>query len=284
MQRRTQHLSTQVRIERLRTGVEGFDPLVQGGIPRGFFVAVVGEPGVGKTIFSIHFIAQGIREGDKNIYVTTEESRESIIRQAAMFGFDFERAIDQGKLVIIDALMGGRDDPWSLTELSVEELVNKVIEAKRYLGYGRARLVIDSMSAFWLDKPAMARKYSYYVKRVLYRWDFTAYLTSQYAVTTSLGFGFGVEHVADGIIRFRKGVIHGELRRYVIIEKMRQTEHSLRMHEIEIINGKGMRVKAPTRLRKEDTALPGSVTARMLAAELQKILEIPLDEEEERGA
>ncbi len=267
-----------VAIERLRTGVEGFDKLVQGGIPRGFFVAVVGEPGVGKTIFSIHFIAQGIREGDKNIYVTTEESRESVIRQAAMFGIDFQEAIEKRQLVIIDALMGGRDDPWSLSEVSVEELVNKVIEAKRYLGYGRARLVIDSMSAFWLDKPAMARKYSYYVKRILYRWDFTALLTSQYAVTTSLGFGFGIEHVADGIIRFRKAVIRGELRRYVIIEKMRQTEHSLQMHEIEIRNGRGMIVKKATPYRKEDTALPSSVTARMIAAELQKILETPLDE------
>jgi len=266
-----------VYIERLRTGVEGFDPLVRGGIPRGFFVAVVGEPGAGKTIFSIHFIAQGVREGDKNIYITTEESKESIIRQAAMFGFDFEKAIEDKRLVIVDALMGGRDDPWSLQELSVETLVNKIIEAKRYLGYGRARLVVDSMSAFWLDKPAMARKYSYYVKRILYRWDFTALLVSQYAVTTSLGFGFGIEHVADGIIRFRKSVIRGELKRYVIIEKMRQTEHSLKMHEIEIRDGAGMRVVAETRYRKEDTTLPPSVTAKMLASEIQKLLEIPED-------
>ncbi len=270
-----------VRIERLPVGVPGFDKLIQGGIPRGFFVAVVGEPGTGKTIFSIHFVAEGIKRGDKNIYVTTEESKDSIIKQAAMFGFDFEKAVEEKKLVIIDALMGVRDDPWSITELTVENLVNKIIEAKRYLGYGRARLVVDSMSAFWLDKPAMARKYSYYVKRILYRWDFTALLISQYAVTTSLGFGFGIEHVADGIIRFRKSVIRGELRRYVIIEKMRQTEHSLRMHEIEIKDGVGMRVLAPTPYRKEDTALPASVMARMIASELQKILEVPGPDEPE---
>ncbi len=264
-----------VTVERLATGVPGFDELIQGGIPRGFFVAVVGEPGTGKTVFCIHFIAEGIRVGDKNIYVTTEESRESIIRQARMFGFDFEKAIEEGKLVIIDALMAGRDDPWGLLELDVEALVNKVIEAKKYLGYGRARLVIDSMSAFWLDKPAMARKYSYYVKRVLYRWDFTALLVSQYAVTTSLGFGFGIEHVADGIIRFRKAVVRGELKRYVIVEKMRQTQHSLRMHEIEIVDGVGMRVKAATEMRREDTRLPRHVAAKMVEAELRKLLEIP---------
>jgi len=266
-----------VRIERLKTGVPGFDDLIAGGIPRGFFVAVVGEPGTGKTVFCIHFIAEGIREGDKNIYVTTEESRESIIKQAAMFGFDFQRAIDQGRLVIIDALMGGRDDPWSLHELDPEHLVNKVIEAKKYLGYGRARLVIDSMSAFWLDKPAMARKYSYYVKRVLYRWDFTALLVSQYAVTTSLGFGFGIEHVADGIIRFRKAIASGILRRYVVVEKMRQTPHSLRVHEIEILDGKGMRIKTETPYTREDMRLPRKVAEKMIEAEKRKLRELPLD-------
>ncbi len=267
-------------VERLSTGIPGFDRLIEGGIPRGFFVAVVGEPGTGKSIFCQHFIAEGIRVGDKNIYVTTEESRESIIRQAKQFGWDFRKAIDEGKLVIIDALMGRHDEPWSLSSLDVEELVNKIIEAKKYLGYGRARLVVDSMSAFWLDKPAMARKYSYFVKRVLTRWDFTALLVSQYAVTTSLGFGFGIEHVADGIVRFRRIVVGGMLRRYVIVEKMRQTDHDLRMYEVKIIKGKGMVLEGPIRARKEDFALPRRVWLKMLESELMKELEVSGEEHE----
>ncbi|MEB3844279.1 MAG: KaiC domain-containing protein, partial [Desulfurococcales archaeon] len=103
-----------VYIERLRTGVRGFDELVAGGVPRGFFVAVVGEPGTGKTVFSIHFAWQGVLEGDKVIYLTTEESRESIIRQAAMFNMDFARAVDSGKMIIIDALLRDKMDEWSL--------------------------------------------------------------------------------------------------------------------------------------------------------------------------
>ncbi len=248
-----------MEIERLKTGVKGFDPLIAGGIPRGFFVAVVGEPGTGKTIFCIHFANEGLKEGDRVIYVTTEESRESIIRQARMFGFDFKEAIASNKMIIIDALMKDYHDPWNLKEVSVEELVSKVIEAKKVLGYGRTRLVIDSMSAFWLDKPAMARKYSYYVKRVLSKWDMTVLLTSQYAVTTSLGFGFGIEHVADGIVRFRKMIIDWELKRFVIIEKMRQTPHSLKVHEIEIRDKIGMRVKGAVGLSRDEVTLPSRV-------------------------
>ncbi len=251
-------------IERLKTGVPGFDKLIAGGIPRGFFVAVVGEPGTGKTVFSIHFAWKGIEDGDKVVYVTTEESRESIIRQAEMFGMDFSRAIADNKLIIIDALMKSQKDEWTLEELSVEELINKVIEAKKVLGYGRARLIIDSMSAFWLDKPAMARKYSYMVKRILYRWDFTTLMVSQYAVTTSYAFGWGVEHVADGIIRFRRGIKKGVLKRYVIVEKMRQTPHDLRMYEIDIVDGKGMIILRPTEMRKEDVVLPYEVQKKII--------------------
>ena len=246
-------------IERLHTGVPGFDELVAGGIPRGFMVAVVGEPGTGKTVFSLHFAWQGILEDDKVIYVTTEESRESIIKQAAMFGMDLAAAVDEGRAIIIDALMRGRGDEWSLQELSIEAMVEKVIEAKKRLGYGRARLVIDSMSAFWLDKPAMARKYSYTAKRLLYRWDFTTLAVSQYAITTSEAFGWGIEHVADGIVRFRRRIEGGRLRRYVLVEKMRQTPHDLRLHEIEIVDGRGMVILRPTEERAEDHALPPSV-------------------------
>jgi KaiC domain protein len=175
------------KIERLSTGISEFNNTIAGGIPRGFFVAATGEPGTGKTIFCLHFIAEGIKEGDRCIYVTTEESRESILSQAAQFGLDFRKAIEDKQLIIIDALMG-LEDIWSLKSLEVEELVNKIIEAKRTLGYGRARLAIDSLSAFWLDRPAMARRYSYFVKKVLAKWDFTIVATSQYAITTSLDY------------------------------------------------------------------------------------------------
>ena len=235
-------------IERLSTGVPELDQMLAGGIPRGFSVAVTGEPGTGKTILCIHFMAQGVMEGDRCIYVTTEESRDSIIVQASQFGFDFQRSIKDGKLLIIDALMG-LDDPWSLKSLEIESLVSKVIDAKKTLGYGRARLVVDSLSAFWLDKPAMARRHSYFVKKVLSKWDFTILLTSQYAITTSEAFGWGVEHIADGIIRFRRFVRRGILRRYILIEKMRQTPHSLQMHEIDIVPGRGLVILGPAELR-----------------------------------
>ena len=253
-------------MERLSTGVPEIDKILAGGIPRGFLVAVTGEPGTGKTVFCLHFSWQGVKEGDKVVYVTTEESRESILSQASQFGMDLEGAVREKKAIVIDALLGRASDPWSLRSLDPEELVEMVLKAKRELGFGRARLVVDSMSAFWLDKPAMARKYSYYVKKVLSRWDFTVLAVSQYAVTTSEAFGFGIEHVADGIIRFRRFVRGGVLRRYLIVEKMRQTPHDLRMYEITVQDGKGLVVLGPSGERAEDVSLPISVREKILQA------------------
>lgn len=264
----------EMRIERLSTGVPTLDILIEGGIPRGFFVAVVGEPGTGKTILCIHFIAKGIESNDLNIYVTTEESKNSIINQAKQFNIDFEDAIHKNKLILIDALMGG-DNEWSLKSLAPDDLVELVLKAKKTLGYGRARVVIDSLSAFWLDRPAMARRYAYYFKRIFSKWDFTIMATSQYAITTSEAFGFGVEHVADGIIRFRRSIRGGILRRYIIIEKMRQTNHSLTMHEIKIIPNKGLVVMKPVEVRIEDTKLPKKVIDKILDTKKREEREIP---------
>lgn len=274
-----------VEVERLSTGIPEFDKLLTGGIPRGFLVAVTGEPGTGKTIFCIHFIDQGVKEGDVCIYVTTEESRQSILKQAAQFGIDFQAAVKGKRLIIIDALMG-LEDQWSLRSLEVEELLDKIIEAKKALGYGRARLVIDSLSAFWLDRPAMARRYSYFVKKVLSKWDFTIMAVSQYAITTSDAFGFGVEHIADGIIRFRRYVRNGVLRRYVIVEKMRQTPHSLTMHEITALDGRGLVILGAARERREDVALPVRIMDKLAKAKAEKEKMLPgteIPEEEQQG-
>lgn len=248
----TTNIKATETIKRLSTGVKGFDDLIGGGIPEGFFVGLVGEPGTGKTIFSIHYIAQGLSEGDKCIYVTTEESRESVIRQAQQFGFDFQKHIKEGRLIMIDALMKEKQDEWTIANLNVDELIQKIIAAKQKLGYGMARLVIDSMSAFFLDKPAMARRDSYQVKRMLNKWGFTVLATSQYAITTGEAFGWGIEHVADGIIRFRKAIKNGVLKRYIMVEKMRQTPHDLHLWEIEIIDGVGLVLLEKSNTRVEN--------------------------------
>ncbi|AKG38682.1 MAG: KaiC domain-containing protein [Infirmifilum sp.] len=250
-------------MERLSTGISSLDSLLAGGIPEGFFVALVGMPGTGKTIACLHFINAGLLKGEKAVYVTTEESRESIVRQASQFNMNFDKALRENRLIIIDALMRATSDEWTLNLVTVEEMLDKVIQAKKLLGSQARRLVIDSMSAFWLRAPVKAREESYLVKRVLAKWDYTVYATSQYAITTGGAFGWGLEHIADGIIHFKRRIINGTLTRYLIVEKMRQTPHDLRAWEISIVDGQGLTLTRPLTRRVEDEALPDSVAKKI---------------------
>ena len=52
------------------------------------------------------------------------------------------------------------------------------------------------------------------------------------------------------------------------------------MHEVEILDGVGMRVKAATEMGREDSRLPRHVALRMIRAELEKLLETPTGGEE----
>jgi KaiC/GvpD/RAD55 family RecA-like ATPase len=104
------------------------------------------------------------------------------------------------------------------------------------------RLVIDSMSAFWVDRPVMARKYSYQLKIATHRENVTAMLTSQYAPTTKQAFGFGLEHIADGVIHMWMDEVEAvkEIRRWLIIKKMRMTNHATRAFKVKIEPGRGL--------------------------------------------
>jgi KaiC/GvpD/RAD55 family RecA-like ATPase len=97
------------------------------------------------------------------------------------------------------------------------------------------------MSAFWADKPAMARKYSYDLKIAAHRDNVTTYLVSQYAMTTKSTFGFGLEHIADGVFYLWMDDVEStkEVARYMIIKKMRMTNHARTAFRVEILPGKG---------------------------------------------
>ena len=53
--------------DRVKTGVSGFDELVEGGIPKGFNVLITGLPGTGKTIFGLQYLYTGLKNGENGL-------------------------------------------------------------------------------------------------------------------------------------------------------------------------------------------------------------------------
>ncbi|MCC6045566.1 MAG: KaiC domain-containing protein [Ignisphaera sp.] len=263
-------------VTRISTGIPELDRALEGGVPKGSWIAITGEPGTGKSILCMHFAWAGLKAGDPVVYVTTEAEFRDIVRQARMFGMDFEQyrihdissakeLTETPNIVVIDIfglLKIARQISESIptdvetarkrrfAALDIQTLIAAIQEAYKILGVlkegGKSpmrhvRLIIDSMSAFWADKPAMARKYSYELKIAAHRENVTTYLVSQYAMTTKSTFGFGLEHIADGVFHLWMDDVESskEVVRYMIIKKMRMTNHARTAFKVEILPGKG---------------------------------------------
>ena len=91
-------------------------------------------------------------------------------------------------------------------------------------------------------------------------------MTSQYAITTSDAFGFGIEHIADGIIRLRRRIVNNRLWRFLVIEKMRQTAHDTRVWEVDIVDKIGFRLIRPAAYSRADFSLPQKVQEKIIKA------------------
>lgn len=81
-------------MERVKTGIEGFDELIGGGLNKDSAVLITGIPGVGKTIFGLQYIYAGAKLREPGLFISCEESVESIQDYAKSIGFDMTKYSD----------------------------------------------------------------------------------------------------------------------------------------------------------------------------------------------
>jgi len=103
-------------------------------------------------------------------------------------------------------------------------------------------LIVDSLSMFYILRPSLAAKIALDLSLRFKRNNVVALLTTHRATTTGATFGFRVEHITDGVIKLWKEDVETtkEVRRHLIVEKMRATQHRLRAYKVSIEKGRGM--------------------------------------------
>ena len=95
----TEHAST---FERLSSGSAALDSILGGGIPAQSVTIVAGEPGSGKTVFTLQALFHHARQGKKCLYFTTlSEPALKIIRYMQLFSFFDSRLLDD-RVVFVD--------------------------------------------------------------------------------------------------------------------------------------------------------------------------------------
>lgn len=219
-------------------GIPGMNEILHGGLPIRNVVLLSGGPGTGKSIFGQQFLYAGLRLNEAGVLVTLEEHPVQIRINMDRFGWEPRKFEQEGKFAIIDAFTSGigesakreryvvkdPDDVPSFLDVLKQAITD--INAKR--------VVIDSISTLYMTKPMMARSTIMLIKKVLAGLGCTGFLVSQVSVTDRGFGGPGVEHAADGIIRLDLDEYDGELKRSIIVWKMRGTSHSMRRHPFDI--------------------------------------------------
>ena len=75
-------------MNKIKTGIEGLDKALQGGIPEGNIVLISGGAGTGKSTLCLQILVNSAKSGEKSLYISTEQTREEIGRMAENFGWN----------------------------------------------------------------------------------------------------------------------------------------------------------------------------------------------------
>jgi len=233
---------------RVSTGIRRLDELLSGGLLRNSITLVSGTPGSGKTILCFNYIAEGLKNGEKCLYLSSDERADNILKQARAVGFDFRSAVDSGQLKFMYMDL----DKSSIHKDMEEEIKNG----------GYHRVVLDSLTPVaevpvWmsgvhdiippLEETRMTKGFPagsipatrVHIRRImsiLNNRNCTAIVTSEVPEgSRSLSRDTISEFLVDGIILMDLDTTMD--RRKLTVRKMRATKHTLKPQDIMIAEG-----------------------------------------------
>jgi circadian clock protein KaiC len=215
--------------KRLSMGSPALDEMMGGGVPEGDSILVAGSSGTGKSLLATQFIMAGLSAGEPGIVAVFEERPEEYIGRALAFGLDLKASLDHGQLEVIYLRP---------LDLSVDEMMQELIDAVKRTA--AKRLVIDSLAGFEM---ALAPGFRTDFREALYRMIFGLTGIGITVLSTleveesfdKLPFSSHmVSFLTDDVIRMRYVEIESQLRKIIMVVKMRGGLHSKDIREYDI--------------------------------------------------
>ena len=206
-------------LSKMLTGIEGFDEITGGGIPRGRTTLLLGGAGCGKTVFALQTLVRGaLRSKEAGIFVAFEEPARQIVANAGTFGWDLP-TLTRKKLFFLDARLAPE-----IVQAGDFDLVGLlgVLEAKAREIHA-TRIVFDGIDVLLslLDNPVAERRELYRIRDWLMRTGLTGIITQKV-----LGFGhdprYGfLQFMVDCVVVLRQEVLDGSAFRTLRVVKYR---------------------------------------------------------------
>ncbi|HYH80185.1 MAG TPA: circadian clock protein KaiC [Longimicrobium sp.] len=213
-------------IEKIATGIPGFDHVADGGLPLHRATLVAGTAGSAKTVFAAHFLVAGIERGEPGVFVTFEDTVDDIRRNVASMGWNVPAWEEQGMWSFVDASPNAEQPTTVVGEFDLGALLSRIEHAVKRTG--ATRVSIDSLNALFVlfREHALLRGELYRIVSRLKALGVTLVFTSERTQEYGEVSRFGVEEfVADNVIILRNLLVDERRRRTLELLKMRGAAH-----------------------------------------------------------
>ena len=216
----------------IKTGIPGFDALIEKGIPKSTSLLIAGGAGTGKTIFCLQTLYNAARKGKRCLYLSFEESEERLKQHMDDFGWDWRPLEKKGLLKIV------RKEPFVLTT-NIEAMlanakgellldINDILEIVPK-GFHPDRIVLDSVTSIATAFEKKEEGYRIFIEqlfRFLEKINVTSFLISETEQLPIVYSRSGVEEfLADGVVVFYDFQKNNIRENAVEVLKLRGSKH-----------------------------------------------------------
>ncbi len=133
-------------MERIKTGLSELDLIIE-GFPVGKTILLTGDPGTGKTIFGLQFANTSCEEGQRTVYISTEENASDLRLQGKSFGWDFEILEKKGLLKFIELAGNRAEEIETALSISMDAVKGNFARLLEQMPQDTKILIIDSLGS-----------------------------------------------------------------------------------------------------------------------------------------
>jgi circadian clock protein KaiC len=232
----TSSTGTPREVEKQTTGIAGLDDVLGGGLPSHRLYVVEGDPGAGKTTLALQFLREGVRLGQRTLYVTLSESLDELRDVAASHGW----SLDGIDLLELDSVSGRLQEEANYTvyhpsDVELGETLKRITGEVERLN--PERVALDSVSELKILSQTSVR----YRREILGLKQFFAGRKCTVLVLDDRTTREGeqqLQSIAHGVVRMeRETREYGTTRRQFHIFKLRGVRFQDGLHDFVIHTG-----------------------------------------------